>query len=193
MQCEVAIHRRRRRSDISLPLRSRATWVRVGLPSTECYGRVLFMILYQDNRSSSKLHPASGDLRGLIQQIRPYLGWHLASVALVLAGSLLSLVDPLVMRWFIDRALPARSTSSIASGVVLIFLSYQGRVLFNSCGGYLSFRANQQFILNLRLKLHDTVRACRPPITRRRRSAPRRTFCAITRRNSSPSGPTYFR
>src|SRR5260370_4767027 len=105
------------------------------------------MILYQYNRSSSKIHPASGDLRGLIQQIRPYLGWHLASVALVLAGSLLSLVDQLVMRWFIDRALPARSTSSIASGVVPIFLSYLARVLFNCCRGSLLVRGNQPFIL----------------------------------------------
>lgn len=111
------------------------------------------MQLNSKDPSPSATRPASGDLRWLVQQIRPYLGWHLASVALVLAGSLLSLIDPLVMRWFIDTALPARSMASIAVGVALIFLSYQGRVILNSCGGYLSFRANQQFILNLRLKL----------------------------------------
>jgi ABC-type bacteriocin/lantibiotic exporter with double-glycine peptidase domain len=111
------------------------------------------MVSQAENRSRSTDPLAQGTLRWLVSQLRPYLGWHLASVVLVLGGSLLSLVDPLVLRWLIDTALPARSTRSILLGVGLIFLSYQGRVILNSFGGYLSFHANQRFVLRLRLRV----------------------------------------
>src|SRR5206468_3499594 len=59
----------------------------------------------------------------------------------------------MIMRWLIDTALPGRRLHSVAAGVALMFLSYQGRVILTACGGYFSFHANQRFIFNLRLQL----------------------------------------
>jgi ABC-type bacteriocin/lantibiotic exporter with double-glycine peptidase domain len=69
------------------------------------------------------------ELRWLAQQLRPFLQWHLISFLCIAAGSLLTLITPLVLGSLIDDVLPRRKLSSLIAMVLLLFLSYQGRTV----------------------------------------------------------------
>jgi ABC-type bacteriocin/lantibiotic exporter with double-glycine peptidase domain len=97
--------------------------------------------------------PVSSELRWLVRETRPYLRWQVGSLVLVTLGSLLSLLDPLVMKWLIDDLLPHRSIRGLAAAVALIFAAYQGRAVLSSFGGYFNFVASQRLVLSLRLRL----------------------------------------
>ena len=68
-------------------------------------------------------------------------------------GSVLGLLNPLILKWLIDRILPGRNTWLLMAAVVLLFLSYEGRVVFLSLGGWLTVASSQKFALVLRLEL----------------------------------------
>ena len=92
-------------------------------------------------------------LRWLLSRTRPYWKWHFASIVLLSLASVLSLADPLVIRWLIDTALPAKRTAWLALGVGTIFLSFHGRAVLSSAGSFCTFHANQRAILRLRVEL----------------------------------------
>jgi ABC-type multidrug transport system fused ATPase/permease subunit len=102
-------------------------------------------------RSFSKIIPA--ELRWLTAIIRPVWGWHVASFFAFTLASALGLLGPLVLRWLIDRVLPQRDTWLLVTAVSLIFLSYEGRVAFNSFASWLTAAASQKVILALRLEI----------------------------------------
>ena len=93
------------------------------------------------------------ELRWLFRQTRPYLRWHIGSFTVITIGSVLALVDPLVLKWLIDDILPSRDVRSLVLAVGLIFLSYEGRILLTSLGGYLTFHASQKMVLDIRMRL----------------------------------------
>lgn len=101
----------------------------------------------------------SPELRWLARQTRPYLKWQIGSLLLITAGSVLSLLDPLVMKWLIDDLLPHRNSRGLAVAVALIFAAYQGRAILSSIGGYLNFVASQRLVLNLRSRLLSHIGA----------------------------------
>lgn len=93
------------------------------------------------------------ELLWLIHEIRPLLAWHLASFFCLVAGSLLALSSPLLLRWLVDSVIPQKRMELLLLAVVLIFLSHQGRVAFTSLGGYLTLGASQKMALTLRVNL----------------------------------------
>src|SRR6266851_3888586 len=93
------------------------------------------------------------ELRWLAQQIRPILHWHLVSFLCIAVGSLLALITPLVLGHLIDDVLPRRRLGSLIEMVLLLFLSFHGRTLLISLGGYVSLAAAQRMGLRLRLAL----------------------------------------
>lgn len=93
------------------------------------------------------------ELRWLAKQIRPFVPWHIASFLGMTAGSLLALLTPLVLRWLIDQVLPRREAGLLLCAAVLIFLSYQGRMMLTSVGNYLTLNAVQRMALRLRMDL----------------------------------------
>ena len=97
--------------------------------------------------------PFSPELRWLARETRPYLKWQIGSLVFITLGSLLSLLDPLVMKWLIDDILPHHNRRGLLAAIGLIFLAYQGRALLSSLGGYLNFIASQRFVLDLRMRL----------------------------------------
>ena len=92
-----------------------------------------------------------GELRWVAQQIRPFLHWHVLSFLCIAVGSLLALITPLVLGHLIDEVLPRRKLASLIGMVLLLFLSYQGRTLLTSLGGYVTLAAAQRMGLRLRL------------------------------------------
>jgi len=93
------------------------------------------------------------ELRWLAKQIRPFVSWHIASFLCMTAGSLLSLLTPLVLKWLIDQVLPRREAGLLIAAAALIFASYQGRMALTSVGNYLTLNAVQKMALRLRIDL----------------------------------------
>ncbi len=93
------------------------------------------------------------ELRWLATALRPVWTLHAASFLAFTFGSALGLLGPLVLRWLIDRILPERDAWLLISAVALLFLSYEGRVVFTSLGSWLTVAASQKIVLALRLEI----------------------------------------
>ena len=102
-------------------------------------------------RSFANLVPA--ELLWLASALRPVWMLHTASFFVFAFGSALGLLGPLVLRWLIDRILPERDAWLIVSAVALLFLSYEGRIVFTSLGSWLTVAASQKLALALRLEM----------------------------------------
>jgi ABC-type bacteriocin/lantibiotic exporter with double-glycine peptidase domain len=89
--------------------------------------------------------------------LRPFLRPHLISVGLTIIGSTLFLLDPLLLKWLIDRVLPKRDLTLLL-GFVLAFLGiYVGRLTLSSSARLLSVRTVQSVTLHLRLAVLDRL------------------------------------
>jgi ATP-binding cassette subfamily B protein len=98
-------------------------------------------------------NPLPAELLWLYKRVRHLFAWHLASFLCLTAGSALALLNPLVLMWVIDRALPARNLTFLFYAAVLIFLSYEGRVVLTCFGSYLTLRATQRSALSMRMEV----------------------------------------
>jgi ABC-type multidrug transport system fused ATPase/permease subunit len=93
------------------------------------------------------------ELRWLYRQVRPFLGAHLLSLACVTIASLLSLLDPLVIKWLIDRVLPAGRLPLVFLAAGGLFAACVLRLLIGNIGGFASFGAIQKMVFRIRLNL----------------------------------------
>lgn len=93
------------------------------------------------------------ELRWLSQRIRPHIHLHVGSFLCITAGSLLGLVTPLVLKWLIDRVIPARQFTLLFIAMLLIFLGSQGKTMVSSLGSYLMLTAALRMSLNLRMEI----------------------------------------
>lgn len=99
------------------------------------------------------------ELDWLCTQIRPLLHWHVASFLCMAGGSLLALLNPLILRWMIDEVIPKREAAVLAGAAGLIFLGYEGRMVLNAGGNFLMLTAVQRLGLNLRSQLLHRLNA----------------------------------
>lgn len=97
--------------------------------------------------------PLAPESRWIFRQSRPHLVWQLAGIAAVTAGSLLTLVDPLLIRWLIDDVLPRRDVPLIFAAAFGCLAATAGRSALGSLGGRWSFRASQRLLLDLRTRV----------------------------------------
>jgi subfamily B ATP-binding cassette protein MsbA len=95
----------------------------------------------------------SGEFWWLAAQVKPFLRLHLGSYVCILFASALILVDPLIVRFLIDDIIPNRRLSWLPLIAGAFFLSYMGRLGFESCGSMLNFRAVQKMTFRARLRL----------------------------------------
>jgi len=93
------------------------------------------------------------ELRWLSTALRSVWTMHAASFLLFTFGSALGLLGPLVLRWLIDRILPDRNAWLLIPAVALLFLSYEGRIVFTSLGSWLTVAASQRVVMALRLEI----------------------------------------
>ncbi len=93
------------------------------------------------------------ELRWLSERIRPHIHLHVGSFLCITAGSLLGLLTPLVLKWLIDRVIPARQFTLLFIAMVLIFLGSQGKTVVSSLGSYLMLTAALRMSLNLRMEI----------------------------------------
>lgn len=86
-------------------------------------------------------------------QVKPFLRLYIGSYIGVVLASILVLIDPLIIRFLIDEAIPNRRISWLPLIAAAFFMTYMGRLGFESLSSMLNFRAVQKMTFRLRLKL----------------------------------------
>src|ERR1044072_8875494 len=89
----------------------------------------------------------------LFSQVKPFVRLHLGSYLCIVGASVLVLLDPLIVRFLIDDVIPLRRLSWLPLVALAFFLTYMGRLGFDSLAGFLNFRAVQKMTFRLRLHL----------------------------------------
>jgi ABC-type bacteriocin/lantibiotic exporter with double-glycine peptidase domain len=109
-----------------------------------------------------------GELTWLLRRFKPLWHLQLLGYTLTCTSSLLSLADPLVMKWLFDVVLPSHSPRLLPLVALALVALYAGRAVSNSAGGLLTFRTITCLSAKIRLALveklarqgvayHDTV------------------------------------
>jgi len=93
------------------------------------------------------------EIRWLASQVRPFLRLHLFSYFCIVITSILVLLDPLIIRFLIDDVIPRRRLAWLPLVAAAFFLSYAGRLGFDSLAAMLNFRAVQKMAFRSRLSL----------------------------------------
>src|SRR6185369_16140486 len=89
----------------------------------------------------------------LVSQVKPFFRLHLGSYLCVIAASILVLLDPLIVRFLIDQVIPNRRVTWLPLVAAAFFITYMGRMGFDSLAGILNFRAVQKLTYRSRLAL----------------------------------------
>ena len=95
----------------------------------------------------------SGEFSWLLSQVKPFFRLHLSSYFCVVAAGILVLLDPLIIRFLIDEVIPNRRITWLPFVAAAFFLTYMGRLGFDSLAGILNFRAVQKMTYRSRLAL----------------------------------------
>jgi ABC-type multidrug transport system fused ATPase/permease subunit len=95
----------------------------------------------------------SKEVRWLLKQARPYRRLYLARFSTVVIGSLVVLVEPLLLKWLIDDILPWRKTAMLAVAAGGFFVAYVLQFAFNSLGFVLDAYITNRIMFDIRLKV----------------------------------------
>src|ERR1700761_110130 len=101
-------------------------------------------------RKLSSGQALEGDLAWFIRQNHKRIRALLPGIALLVFGSCTALLDPMVMRWLIDKVLPSKSLYGLGIAVFLFMISYVGRGVFVSVGDRYTMLAIQHLMLSMR-------------------------------------------
>jgi len=93
------------------------------------------------------------EIRWLASQVKPFLRLHFSSYFCIVLASILVLIDPLIVRLLIDEVIPRRRVSWLPLVAAAFFLTYLGRLGFDSLAAMLNFRAVQKMTFRARLSL----------------------------------------
>ena len=104
-----------------------------------------------DNSSIAGSH--FREIKWLTAHSLPFLSLQFGSLACVIISSLLTLLDPLIMKWLIDYVLPRHDKKLLFIATAVFLLTYICRLIFISISGMLAFLAAQKMIFRIRLKL----------------------------------------
>src|SRR6266849_3389059 len=91
------------------------------------------------------------------RQLRPFLHAHLLSVCLVVLSSLMFLLDPLLIKWLIDRVLPKRDFRLLLFAAAGCFGIYVCRLSFSALAGLVSFKTVQELVFRIRLNILEQM------------------------------------
>lgn len=95
----------------------------------------------------------SGEFWWLLKQVRPVLRLHFGSYVCIVLASSLVLIDPLIVRLLIDDVIPNRRVTLLPLVGAAFFLTYMGRLGFDSLSSMLNHRAVQKMTFRTRLTL----------------------------------------
>jgi ABC-type multidrug transport system fused ATPase/permease subunit len=101
----------------------------------------------------------SPEVRWLGRQVLPLMRLNLLGLLSIVAASVLTLLDPLIIKWLIDEALAKRSVELLLLGVIGFSAAYFGQLAFSYAAYLVGFIVSQKMIFRLRVtlirRLHD--------------------------------------
>ena len=89
--------------------------------------------------------------RWFARQLRPLIRAHVLSVTLIVLSSLMFLLDPLIIKWLIDRILPSKDAHLLLLAASGFFLIYVARLGFSGLGALIYSRTMQNLVFRIRL------------------------------------------
>jgi ABC-type multidrug transport system fused ATPase/permease subunit len=95
----------------------------------------------------------SSELKWLSRQARPVLSLLAVNLICMVLGSGLSLLDPLVVRWLIDIALPKRDLRLVLFGTVVFCVVYLASVIVSYVASFISCVVTQKMVFRIRVSL----------------------------------------
>jgi ABC-type multidrug transport system fused ATPase/permease subunit len=95
--------------------------------------------------------PIPQEIRWLLKQFRPFSLLYTLDLLCTFLNGLLSLLDPLIMKWVIDHALPEKDVNRLVGAAFALLFVFSGRLLLTAMAGYLSFRVTQRMMLRMRI------------------------------------------
>src|SRR2546427_3163963 len=91
------------------------------------------------------------------RQLRPFLRAHLLSVCLIVLSSLMFLLDPLLIKWLIDKVLPKKDLHLLLLAAAAFFGIYVCRLGFSAFAGLVSFKTVQELAFRIRLGILEQM------------------------------------
>src|SRR5260370_2997251 len=91
--------------------------------------------------------------RWFVHQLRPLLGAHALSMTLIVLSSLMYLLDPLLLKWLIDRILPKKDFHLLLIVAAGFFGVYLCRLALSALAGLLCFPTPPEIVFRLTLRL----------------------------------------
>lgn len=95
----------------------------------------------------------SSELRWLSRQARPVLSLLIVNLGCMVVGSGLSLLDPLVVKWLIDVALPKRDLRLVSFGTLVFCIVYLASVIVSYLSSFISCVVTQKMVFRIRVSL----------------------------------------
>lgn len=95
--------------------------------------------------------------RWFVRQVRPFLRVHLLSVSMIVLSSLMFLLDPLIIKWLIDRILPRKDAHLLLLAASGFFLIYVARLGFSGLGALIYSRTIQDLVFRIRLGILEQM------------------------------------
>jgi ABC-type multidrug transport system fused ATPase/permease subunit len=89
----------------------------------------------------------------LVRYVRPLLSLAIADLACMILGSGLSLLDPLVVKWLIDVALPKHDLRLVLLGTLVFCAVYLASLAINYLGSFVSCLLTQKMVFRIRVSL----------------------------------------
>ena len=89
----------------------------------------------------------------LVRYVRPLLSLAIADLVCMTLGSGLSLLDPLVVKWLIDVALPRRDLRLVLLGTLVFCSVYLASLGINYLGSFVSCLLTQKMVFRIRVSL----------------------------------------
>lgn len=100
---------------------------------------------------------AKHEAQWFLTLLRPALRPHVISIGLAVLGSSMFLLDPLLIKWLIDRVLPRKDLRLLLTAGAGLFGIYAGRVALTTLGRLISFRAVQDLAVRMRLSILEQL------------------------------------
>ena len=96
-------------------------------------------------------------VRWFARRLRPLLRSYLLGAFLIAFSSLMFLLDPLLIKWLIDRVLPARDARLLLLAASGFFAIYLSRLVLSSLASLVSFQTAQQLAFRIRIDLLEQM------------------------------------
>ena len=95
----------------------------------------------------------SPEIRWLGRQVLPLMRLNLLGLLSIIAASVLTLLDPLIIKWLIDEALAERNVELLLLGAIGFGAAYFGQLAFSYAAYLVGFVVSQKMIFRIRIAL----------------------------------------